>query len=146
MKEQGIKQVFLPSDLIVLTATFVVGIVFLIMGDAMRGVGITVILCGALMAPIFRHGYRLDGQKGIFRQKEVLVSRECKKDIIAFLEGKSEVLEMHPRVQGGALVDIYYKKGSDKAFSRYFDYSDYASGTEYPLCEITIEKMHMLLA
>ena len=96
------------------------------------------------MIPFFRHGYKLDNQKGVFQQKEMLTSRECKKDILAFLDGDSAELDLHPRLQGGAIVDIYYKKGAAEAFARYFDYEEYSAGTEYPLRQISAEKMKML--
>ena len=69
----------------------------------------------------------------VFRKKDVLMPRECKEEILAFLDGQTDTLELHPRMQGGAVVDVYYRKGTDDAYARYFDYAEFASGTEYPL-------------
>ena len=145
MKEQGVKQVFLMSDLVILAVIFIAGVALLFAGHGLVGVGVTAILCGVLMLPFFRHGYKLDGHKGVYRKKELLMSRECKKDVIAFLDGTSEVLDLHPRVQGGALVDLYYQKGAGGTVARYFDYEDYSNGTEYPLRELTPERAKMFL-
>lgn len=144
MKEQNVKQVFLLSDLAVLLAVFIPGIVCLFLGEGWNGAGVIIILCGLMMVPFYHHGYKLDGRKGVFRKKDVLMPRECKEEILAFLDGSSDVLDLHPTMKGGAIVDIYYQKNEPCAIARYFDYSDFASGTEYPFREITPEQMKKL--
>ena len=44
----------------------------------------------------------------------------------------------------GALVDVYYRKGEDRQFARYFDYADFANGVEYPLHEVTKEQIRCI--
>ena len=146
MKEQGIKQVFLLSDIIVMLAVFIPGIVCLFLGKDWSGTGVIIILCGLMMVPFYHHGYRLDGQKGVFRKKDVLMPRECKEDILAFLDGTTETLDLHPRMNGGAVVDIYYRKGEKDAYARYFDYAEFISGTEYPLKEISDRQIRLFEA
>lgn len=133
MKEQGVKPVFLLSDIVVMLAVFIPGIICLFLGEDWSGTGVIIILCGLMMVPFYHHGYKLDGHKGVFRKKDVLMPRECKEEILAFLDSKSDVLDLHPRMQGGAVVDVYYRKGTGEAYARYFDYAEFAAGTEYPL-------------
>lgn len=144
MKEQGVKQVFLLSDIAVLLAVFIPGIVCLFLGEDWSGTGVIIILCGLMMVPFYHHGYRLDGHKGVFRKKDVLMPRECKEEILAFLDGQSDTLDLHPRMNGGAVVDIYYRKNEAVARARYFDYAEFSSGTEYPLRAIPVQKMKVL--
>ena len=68
------------------------------------------------------------------------VPRECKEDILAFLDGQADRLDLHPVVQGGALVEVFSRKGTDDALARYFDYADYAAGKEYPLRELSPDR------
>ncbi|MBQ4434055.1 MAG: hypothetical protein IJK05_08895 [Bacteroidales bacterium] len=144
MKEQNVRQVFLLSDLLVLLVVFLPGIVCLFLGEGWNGAGVIIILCGLMMVPFYHHGYKLEGRKGVFRKKDVLMPRECKEEILAFLDGSSNVLDLHPTMKGGAIVDIYYQKNEACAIARYFDYSEFASGTEYHFREITPEQMKKL--
>ena len=65
-------------------------------------------------------------------------------EILAFLDGSSDELKLHPTMKGGAIVDIYYQKNDPGAIARYFEYSEFASGTEYTLQEITPDQMKIL--
>lgn len=97
-----------------------------------------ILMCGAMLAPFFLHGYRIKGQKGLFRLKEIPLSRDNKDEILAYLDGKTERLDLKPAWKpGGALVDVYYRKGHDKMLARYFDYADFLQGKEYPLCDVS---------
>ena len=144
MKEQGIKQVFLLSDIAVLLAVFIPGIICLFLGEGGNGAGVSIILCGLMMVPFYHHGYKLEGRKGVFRKKDILMPRECKDEVLAFLDGSSDELKLHPTMKGGAIVDIYYQKNDPGAIARYFEYSEFASGTEYTLQEITPDQMKIL--
>ena len=144
MKEQGVKQVFLLSDLAILLAVFVPGVVCLFFGEGWDGAGVIIILCVLMMVPFYHHGYKLEGHRGVFRKKDVSLPRECKEEILAFLDGRSETLDLHPLKQGGVVVDIYYRKNGSEAYARYFDYAEYASGKEYPFMEIPPEKVMIL--
>ncbi len=137
MKEQQVKKTFLPQDIAVLAAIFAAGTACFLPGEGWGGLGVIIILCGVLMVPFYHHGYRLEGQKGVFRLKEIALSRENKADILAYLEGRTENIDLHSWQPGGALVDVYYRKAEDKQFARYFDYADFSKGVEYPLHEIT---------
>lgn len=144
MKEQNVKQAYLLSDLLVLLAVLLPGVVCLFLGEGWNGAGVIIILCGLMMVPFYHHGYKLEGRRGVFRKKDVLMPRECKDDILAFLDGSSDVLDLHPTMKGGAVVDIYYQRNVPGAIARYFDYADFSSGTEYPLREISPDRMKVL--
>ena len=65
------------------------------------------------------------------------LSRENKAEILAYLEGRIDTVNLQSWQPGGALVDVYYRKGEDRCFARYFDYADFAQGIEYALYEVT---------
>ena len=144
MKEKDVKQVYLLSDLAVLLTVVLPGVVCLLLGDNWSLAGAILLLCGLLMAPFYRHGYKLEGRKGVFRMKEAQMPRECRETILTFLDGHTDTLDLHPVVQGGALVDIYYRKGETEAFARYFDYADFAKGVEYPLRSVNPDQVKKL--
>ncbi len=135
--EKQVRKTFLPQDIAVLAAIFAAGAACCLLGEGWRGLGITVIMCGALMLPFYHHGYRLEGQKGLFRLKELSLSRENKDEILAFLDGRTEDIDLHPWAKGGALVDVYWRKSDGFMMARYFDYVDFSNGIEYPLREVS---------
>lgn len=108
------------------------------------GLGAIIVLCGVMMVPFYHHGYKLEGQKGLFRLKEIVLSRDRKADILAYLEGRTDSIDLHSWQTGGALVDVYYRKGEDRQFARYFDYGDFSKGVEYPLHDVSKEQVAML--
>ena len=136
MREKQVKSAFLPQDVVVLAAVFAAGAACFLLGEGWGGLGVIVLLCGVMMVPFYHHGNRIEGQKGLFRIKEIALSRENKDDILAYLEGRSDKIDLKGRVTGGALVDVYYRSGESTQFARYFDYADYSKGIEYPLHEV----------
>ncbi len=144
MKEQQVKKTFLPQDLAVLAAIFAAGAACFLLGEGWGGLGVIIILCGAMMVPFYHHGYKLEGQRGLFLLKEISLSRENKADILAYLEGHTTTIDLHPWQKGGALVDVYYRKGEDRQFARYFDYAEFSKGVEYPLHKVTKEQIATL--
>ena len=137
MKEQQVKKTFLTQDIAVLAAIFAAGAACFFLGEGWGGLGATIIFCGIMMLPFYHHGYRLEGRKGLFRLKEISLSRENKAEILAYLEGRIDTVNLQSWQPGGALVDVYYRKGEDRCFARYFDYADFAQGIEYALYEVT---------
>ncbi len=144
MKEQQVKKTFLPQDVAVLAAILAAGAACFLPGEGWGGLGGTILFCGVLMVPFYHHGYRLEGKKGLFRLKEISLSRENKSEILAFLEGKTDTVDLRSWQPGGALVDVYYRRGGKRMFARYFDYAEYSKGIEYPLCEVTKEQVTLL--
>ena len=127
-------------------ATLLLPILLLAQENVLREatLGVIILLCGAMMLPFYRHGYRLEGRKGLFRLLEIALSRDNKADILAYLEGSLETVDLHSPQPGGALVEVYYRKGEDRRFARYFDYADFSQGIEYPLHEVTREQVSTL--
>lgn len=145
MKNKQVRWAFLPQDIAVLAVIFAAGAAcFLLPGEGWGGTGVLIILCGALMVPFYHHGYKLAGQKGLFRVKEILLSRENKDEILAYLEGKTDTLDLHPWQKGGVLVNVYTRKSDGLFLAQYFDYADYAQGVSYPLLKVTEEKVKVL--
>lgn len=73
------------------------------------------------------------------------MAREDKDIILAYLDGKDEKPAMNAPVQnGGALVELYYRKNEPGAFARYYDYVEHAAGTEYSLVHIPEDKVKWL--
>lgn len=143
MKRKQVKKVFLPTDIAVLAVIFAAGCAcFFIKGWS--GAGIIILLCWVLLIPFYIHGYRLRGQEGLFRLKEIPLSRENKDEILAFLDGKTETLDLHPWQPGGVLVDVYCRKSDGLLLARYYDYNDIVNGVEYPLREVTPEQVAMM--
>ena len=146
MKEQQVKKTFLPQDVAVLAAVFAAGAACFLLGEGWGELGIIIVLCGVMMLPFYHHGYRLEGQKGLFRLKEISLSRENRDEILAFLDGKTESLDLHPWQKGGALVDVYRRKSDGFMMARYFEYADFMNGTEYPLREVSPRQVSVLEA
>ena len=144
MKNLQVKKTFLPQDIAVLAVIFAAGAACFLLGEGWGALGVIILLCGAMMLPFYRHGYRLEGRKGLFRLQEIALSRDNKADILAYLEGSLETVDLHSPQPGGALVEVYYRKGEDRRFARYFDYADFAQGIEYPLHEVTREQVSTL--
>lgn len=125
MKNPQVKKTFLPQDIAVLAVIFAAGAACFLLGEGWGGLGVVILLCGAMMLPFYRHGYRLEDRKGLYRLQEISLSRDNKAEILAYLEGKLETLDLHSPQPGGALVEVYYRKDEDLRLARFFDYADF---------------------
>ena len=144
MMEKQVKKAFLPQDIAVLAVIVAAGFACFLLGEGWVGLGVIIILCWIMMLPFFIHGYRLKGRKGLYRLKEISLSRENNAEILAFLDGKTDTLDLHPWQPGGILVDVYYRKGDNLMLARCYDYIDYVNGVEYPLREVTPQQVSLL--
>lgn len=144
-KEKTVRQVYSLSDIALLAGILAVGLALSFLVPSMAGLGYTILLSWVLMIPFWHHGYRIAGQKGVFSMKEILLARECKDDILAFLDGKADSLEYNPRMDGGALVNVYTRRKDGRILAQYFDYAEFAKGIEYELHEISPEKKNRLI-
>ena len=144
-KDKTVRQVYSMSDIALLTGILVVGLVCSFFIKGLAGLGYTILLCWVMMVPFWHHGYRISGKEGMFSLKEILVARECKDEILAFLGGSSEKLEHNPRMNGGALVNVYTRRKDGRILAQYFDYADYAAGKEYELHQITPTQLTRLV-
>jgi hypothetical protein len=144
MKNPQVKKTFLPQDIAVLAVIFAAGAACFLLGEGWGGLGVVILLCGAMMLPFYRHGYRLEDRKGLYRLHEISLPQDNKAEILAYLEGKLETLDLHSPQPGGALVEVYYRKDEDLRLARFFDYADFSQGIEYPLHEVTREQVSTL--
>ena len=74
----------------------------------------------------------------------ISLSRENRDEILAFLDGKTDTLDLHPWQKGGALVDVYWRKGDGFMMARYFDYAEFLDGVEYPLKTVSPQQVTVL--
>lgn len=122
MKEKQVKKTFLPQDIAILAAVFAAGAACFPLGEGWGELSVIIILCGVIMLPFYHHGYKLEGQKGLFRLKEISLSRENRDEILAFLDGNTELLDLHPWQKGGALVDVYWRKNDGFMMARHLPF------------------------
>ena len=133
-----VRRVFSTKDIVILAAVLAAGIACLFVnGDGWKGTGVIILCCLAMMIPFFRHGYRIEGQKGMFLLTEFLSDRECKQEIKGFLEGKLASYDPKPIVPGGALVEVYTRKSDGLMLARYYDFDEHLSGAYGSLSEVS---------
>ena len=136
-RESSVRQVYDLPDLALLAGLLAVGVAFVLLGRGWEEAGYVVLLAWAILLPFWKHGFRIEGQAGMFRRKEYSVSRECRDEILAYLDGQSGELVHKPWKRGGALVDVYNRRRDSLKLARYFDYADFDAGKEYDLRTIT---------
>ena len=140
MTKDTAKQVFLWTDWLILGILVAAGVFVTVLGGSWTAFGVCWIACVLAFAPFFRHGYKLEGQTGVFRLEEVLVPRECQTQIIAFLNGDTDELSVQPAVHGGALVRLFRRKSDGTTLAQYFDYAQHLAGTEYPFVPVSAQQ------
>lgn len=145
MKTQNIHKTFLFSDIIVLLMIFAVGAVFLPFGSGWLAIGLCIMLCSVCMLPFYIHGYKIEGAHGVFRELNITVSRDEQDAIMSFLQGDTPTLGFQVQENGGAIVSLYYQKGSDVAYAQFYEYSYVMEGKPLPLLKITPEQKEILL-
>lgn len=145
MKNKNIHKAFLGSDLVVILAVFAVGIVFLPFGSGWLALGLGIMLCSVCMLPFYIHGYKIEGAHGVFRELNITVSRDEQDAIMSFLQGDTPTLGFQVQENGGAIVSLYYQKGSDVAYAQFYEYSYVMEGKPLPLLKITPEQKEILL-
>lgn len=145
MKDRA-KQVFLWTDWLILGILVAAGVLVAVLGGSWTAFGVCWIACVLAFAPFLRHGYKLEGQTGVFRLEEVLVPRECQTQILAFLNGNTDELSVQPAVHGGALVRLFRRKSDGTTLAQYFDYAQHLAGTEYPFVPVSAQQAKAVLA
>ena len=140
MTKDTAKQVFLWTDWLILEILVAVGVLVTVLGGSWTAFGVCWIACVLAFAPFLRHGYKLEGQTGVFRLEEVLVPRECQTQILAFLNGDTDELSVQPAVHGGALVRLFRRKSDGTVLAQYFDYAQHLAGSEYPFVPVSAQQ------
>ena len=144
MKKNAVKSIYLFTDLLIIVSVAIVSTALFFMGSGWRELGIVIVACVLFIIPFCRHGYKIEGQSGTFRMVEFPVTREAQENVLAFLDGQTNELVLPNRIQGGALVTVYYKKNHSLHFAQYYDYSQQLQGVEFPLVEISTEQFEIL--
>ena len=139
------KHVYKFSDIAISGGIIISGILFTLLIPSAQGLGICFILTGLCLFPFLKTGYRIPGHKGMFSHKEYLLPQECKPEIVAFIEGKTETLDINPFRKGGLLLEQYYLKSELKMFVQLFDYSTGIYSAQCELTEIDSGKIEAIL-
>ena len=145
MEKIKAKRVYKLSDIAISSGITIIGILLTLLVPSILGLGICLILTGLCVFPFFKTGYRIPGQKEMFSHKNYLLPQECKSDIAAYIEGKSEALDIDPFQKGGLLLEQYYLKNGSKMFAQLFDYSTGVYSAQCELTEINKEKLESIL-
>ena len=138
------KHVYKFSDIAISGGIIIAGILLTILIPS-PGLGICTILTGLCVFPFLKTGYRIPGQKGMYSHKDYLLPQECKSDIAAYIEGKSETLDINPFKKGGLLLEQYYLKNGSRQFVQLFDYTTGIYSAQCELTEIDREKLEAIL-
>lgn len=140
MTKERFKQVFLWTDWLIIGILVAAGVLVAVLGGSWTAFGVCWIACVLAFAPFLRHGYKLEGQSGVFRLEEILVPRECQTQILAFLNGDTDELSVQPAVHGGALVRLFRRKSDGATLAQYFDYAQHLAGSEYPFVPVSAQQ------
>ena len=138
------KHVYKFSDIAISGGIIIAGILLTILIPS-PGLGICTILTGLCVFPFLKTGYRIPGQKGMYSHKDYLLPQECKSDIAAYIEGKSESLDINPFKKGGLMLEQYYLKSGSRQFVQLFDYTTCIYTAQCELTEIDREKLETIL-
>lgn len=141
MKKKSVKHVFLLSDLLIIATVLAIGILLLFLNGGWGALGLTIILCEAVIIPFVRHGYKIEGYPGTYRLEEIPVSRNCQEAVLRFLSDAGDGIDAQPSDAGGALVSVYHKRGENILLAQYFDYAQFLNGVEFPMVKITEQQL-----
>ena len=139
------KRVYMISDIAISGGITIIGILLTLLVPSTLGLGICLILTGLCIFPFLKTGYRIPGQKEMFSHKNYLLPQECKSDIAAYIEGKSEALDIDPFQKGGLLLEQYYLKNGSKIFAQLFDFSTGVYSAQCEQTEINKEQLESIL-
>ena len=140
------KHVYKFSDIAISGGIIIAGILLSLLVPSALGLGVCAILTGLFVFPFLKTGYRIPGQKGMYSHKDYLLPQECKSDIAAYIEGKSETLDIDPFKKGGLLLEQYYLKNGSRQFVQLFDYTiDGIYTAQCELTELDREKLEAIL-
>lgn len=145
MKDTRIKKVHRLLDLLISMGILALGLFFMFVIPSWNWLGISLLITAAFMLPFYRTGYVINNQKGVFLKKEILLPRECKRQIAEYLEGRSDNLDISPFNMGGLLLELYYKKDHSKQLGQIFDYEGNVYTSQSELSVLDDEHVRTLL-
>ena len=139
------KHVYKFSDIAISGGIIIAGILLSLLVPSALGLGICALLTGLCVFPFLKTGYKIPGQKEMFSHKDYLLPQECKSDIAAYIEGKSESLDINPFKKGGLMLEQYYLKNGSRQFVQLFDYTTGVYSAQCELTEINREKLEAII-
>lgn len=145
MKDTRIKKVHRLLDLLISMGILALGLIFMFVIPSWNWLGISLLITAAFMLPFYRTGYVIKNQEGVFLKKEILLPRECKRQIAEYLEGRSDNLDISPFNMGGLLLELYYKKDHSKQLGQIFDYEGNVYTSQSELSVLDDEHVRTLL-
>ncbi len=86
--------------------TLALGLFFIFVIPSWNWLGISLLITAAFMLPFYKTGYVIKNQEGVFLKKEILLPRECKRQIAEYMEGRSDNLDISPFNMGGLLLEL----------------------------------------
>ena len=95
------------------------GLFFTFIVPSLEWLGILLLITVAFMLPIYRTGYKIDSEEGIYLKKDILLPRECKRQIADYIEGRSKNLDIDPFKKGGMILEWYFKTTIQSNSGRY---------------------------
>lgn len=139
------KHVYKFTDIAISGGMIIAGVLVALLIPSKVGLGICIVLVGLCVFPFLKTGYRIPGRKEMYSYKDYLLPQEYKSDIAAYIEGKSETLEIDPFQNGGLLLEQYYLKNGSRIFVQLFDYTTGVYSAQCALTEIDREKLETIL-
>lgn len=145
MKKQEIKRVYSLSNILISGGLLVLGLFFTFIVPSLEWLGILLLITVAFMLPIYRTGYKIDSEEGIYLKKDILLPRECKRQIADYIEGRSKTLDIDPFKKGGMILEWYFKNDHSKQFGQIYDYENNIYTPQCKLSELNDEQIETLL-
>lgn len=142
--EINFKKVHTVKDLAISTMVFLAGMGLFFIN---KGLGICLAICGLMMFPIYKAGYRKDGQGAVLTKKSEDLTKDCRASVIEFLNGKDVTPEIKEGCEGGSVrLDVYYNEAEDVAYAQLFDFCNYSYKPVTEVMELNREKAERLLS
>ncbi len=139
-----IRKSFRSRDFLIMGLAVGIGMVVTLLGPGWRELGYVIVGTTIILSPLFRTGYRIDGYNGVFGWKGVRVPRDLQDEILAFLTGEVQELDLGGKVPNGAIVQLFTQKGDRLFLAQYFDYALFDKGFEFPVVEISESQYNVL--
>lgn len=142
--EIKIKKVHTLLDLVISAVVLAIGVgVYYVL----PGWGILLGLIGILLFAFYKRSYRRVGDRTSLKQKDRDLARESRDAAMAFLQGRSDELQLSPAGDGDHLwLDVYYNAESAVAYAQLFYVAENRFDPATQLVELKGDKARKLIA
>ena len=142
--QSSFKRTWSAKDLIISFGTAALGAVITFATSGwFSAVGVLVLIVGLCLIPCMRNSYRKDGVA--YRKAEINLPRDLKHQVLEFLSGSSDTLDLPAKEGlGGTLLEVYYSRNK-KAFAQVFEYADFSFAPQSEMVELTAKQAEKLL-